>query len=356
MRLPRPSIAWATCSSSKDSNAQNAVRRVSMPSSTTRPGMRATQVPDRDPRLQDRGPLAAARDVEPDAESPAPPGDEVEVEPDHVPPQNEIGIVGGEPREQPREEGAFVGQRLHRRVLAVNRMVAHHQHPLVVRRVQRDRVERAVEPRGLDVQRDPPQRPAVVVAPDRGVAHLQVAGSAHRLAPRRESRGHEPLHQEAVAGLQVGLAGRDAPTAKQVPRRHQIALAPEIQRVDRHALQGGEVQRPTPAPQAPERIVPGHRFPLHEAHRLFPVEYDAQRPVLRRSPQRELQSIGGVPPVAGQEERAQGLQSRSPVDRGTPCTAIAGAPTTMKRTPAPCRVISGSRKSSFIGRRRRPGE
>ena len=49
--------------------------------------------------------------------------------------------------------------------------------------------------------------------------------------------------------------------------------------------------------------------------------------------------------------------SRSPVDRGTPWTAIACAPTTRKRTPARCRPMSRSRKSSFNRKsRRRTGE
>ena len=173
--------------------------------------------------------------------------------------------------------------------------------------MQRDRVERAVEPRRLDVQRDPPQRLVVIVAPDHGVAHLQVAGSPRHLAPCGESGGYEAFHQEAIAGLQIGFAGRDAPAAKMIPRRHQIALAPEIERIDGRALQGREIERPPPARHACDHVVPRHRFPFHEADRLFPIEHDAQRSMLRRGPERELQSIGGVPPVAGQKERAEGV-------------------------------------------------
>ena len=100
----------------------------------------------RGPGLEDRGPLAAARDVESHPQPPAALGDEVEVEPHDVPAENEIGIVFGEPCEQAREQGAFARERFHRRVVAVDGLVAHHQHPLVVRRVQRNAVERAVEP------------------------------------------------------------------------------------------------------------------------------------------------------------------------------------------------------------------
>ena len=140
--------------------------------------------------------------------------------------------------------------------------------------MQCDGVERPVEPGGLDVQRDPAQRASVVVAPDRGVAHLQMAGSAHHLAVRRETGRHETLHQVAIGRLQIGLAGRAATAAKQVPRRHQITLATEVESVDRRALQGREGEFAPLALQTRRRIVPRQRRPLHEAHRLFPVEHD----------------------------------------------------------------------------------
>ena len=226
------------------------------------------------PRLQDRGLFASPRDVESRPQPAAALCDEVEIESDDVPPQNEVGVVLGEPREQPGEQGGFVRQRLDRRVVAVNGVLAHHQHPFIVRRVQRNRVERAVEPGGLDVQRDPAQCRAEVVSPQGGVAHLQVAGALHRLASRRESRGHETLHEVAIGGLQVGFAGRDATRAKQVPCRHQITLAPEVEPVDGHALQGRQVECAPLAAHAAERIVSRQRRALHEAHRLLPVEHD----------------------------------------------------------------------------------
>ena len=106
-------------------------------------------------RLENRGALAAARDVERDTEPPAAPGDEIEVEADHVPPEDEVGVVLREPCEEPGQQRGFARQRLDLRVFAANGAVAHHQHPLVVRRVKRNRVERAVQPGGLDVQRHP---------------------------------------------------------------------------------------------------------------------------------------------------------------------------------------------------------
>ena len=276
-------------------------------------------------RLEDRGPFAAARDVESDAEPPATAGDEIEVEPDHVPPQDEIGVVLGEPCEQAGEQGAFARERLHRRIVAGDGSLAHHQHPFVVRRVQRDRVERAVEPRGLDVQRDPPQRLAVVVGPDRGVAHLQMAGAARHLAPRGEPPGHEVLHEVAIGGLQIGFAGSDAAGAQQVARRDEIALAPKVQGVDGGALQGGEVERPAAERNIGEGAVFRHRRAFDEAHRLFPVEHHTQRPMLRCGPERELQPTGGIPPMAGQEERAQCVHRRvrgGPGDRRRLLSAV----------------------------------
>ena len=301
------------------------------------------------PRLENRGPLAAARDVESDAEPPAAPGDEVEVEPDHVPPEDEVGVVLGEPREQAREQSGFVRQRLHRRLVAGHSRVAHHQHPLVVRRVQRDRVERAVEPCRLDVERDPPQRGAEVVAPQRGVAHLEVAGALHRLASRREARGHEALHEEAVGGLQVGLEGRDAPAAKQVAGLHQIALAPEVEGVGGRTGEGREVERAPPARYVRKGVAPGRRRPLHEAHRLLPVEHDAQRPPLRCGPERELQSVRGVPPVAGEEERAERVHrpARGGSTTGGSARAPRPAPTHAPRIPQ-CARWTGPRSARAL--------
>ena len=256
-------------------------------------------------RLQDRGPLAPARDVESDPQPPAAPGDEVEIEPDHVPSENEIRVVLGEPREQPGEQGAFVRERLDRSVVAANRRLAHHEHPLVLGRMQRNRVERAVESRGLDVQRNPPQRPPIVVAPDRGVAHLQESRSPSHLAARRESRRHESLHEVAIGGLEVGFAGRDAPGAKEVACRRQVALAPEVEGVDGYAFEGREVERAAPARYAGQDVARRHGGSFHEAHRLFPVEHDPHRPVLRCGPEREFQPVGGIAPVAGEEKCAQ---------------------------------------------------
>ena len=153
----------------------------------------------RGPGLENGGAFAAAGDVEPDTQPPAAPGDEVEVEPDHVPPEDEVRIVLGDPREEAGEEGGFVRGRLHRHVVAAHGFAAHHQHPLVLVRVERHREESAVEARRLDVERDPAQLPAVRVAPNRGVAHLEVAGLAGHVAARREPRRHEALHQETIA-------------------------------------------------------------------------------------------------------------------------------------------------------------
>jgi len=60
---------------------------------------------------------------------------------------------------------------------------------------------------------------------------------------RRESRRHESLHEVAVGGFEVGFAGRDAPGAKEVACRHQIALAPIVEAVDGCAFEGREVER-----------------------------------------------------------------------------------------------------------------
>ena len=101
--------------------------------------------------LEDARPLRCAREREPELERLAAPLQEVEIEVQHVPAENEIGIGSAHPVEEAPQGFALVAAADQLEIGGIERGVADHEHAAPAPRAHRDRVELAVEARGLDV-------------------------------------------------------------------------------------------------------------------------------------------------------------------------------------------------------------
>ena len=142
------------------------------------------------------------------------------------------------------------------------------------------------------------KRRAVIGPGEARIAQLYIAVALDGIALNAAGAGDEALHQIAVARLDVGFEQADAARAKPPTRLAQVALALEIEPVDRVALQRAKPERAAfdgkvRQPRSKVGIV------ADEADRLLVADNSTHRAAFGRDPIDQLQPLVPIsPPVS----------------------------------------------------------
>jgi hypothetical protein len=231
-----------------------------------------------------------------------------QVELHHVPADQHIRVLHGDPGVELFNQLARRGAVFKREVDLLGRLLrlAQHVHLALAAAFQRDRIQLLVGA-GFDIERHHLQRRPVL----RGWLELAVVDGVRALRAAAfdlHAGGDEALHQVALGRADVGLEHLDAMLAQGALQRRQLLVA---RRVDadhrlpfkRLQFQLAQFDAGIGVDQRGDGVaLPG----LGKGHRGLRGQADFLRAVVGRQPEFELRPLGGIAPVAGQDESLLG--------------------------------------------------
>ncbi len=226
-----------------------------------------------------------------------------DVELQHAPTDDDVGIMARHPGVETLEQGGAVVDvfqvEVHGRVLASGR--AEHVHLALAAAVQADAVELAALA-GLDVQRQGAQRGAIVGIGPQWPAVCR--GQCHR-------RGDEALHEEAIRRGDVGFVEVDAGGGEALLQFAQGAIARRIEPQDGAPLEVLQRQLADLHPGRQQALDVRPSRGWRKGHGLLRRHPQLARTAVGSEPEHQLHPGGRLAPEACQQETLGGDQSGS---------------------------------------------